>query len=77
VICGMMTHMCVEAATRAGSDYGFECLVIGDACATRDLEFNGHKVSAEDVHISTLSTISGSYAKVMDVEEFLATLDNL
>ncbi len=77
VICGMMTHMCVEAATRAGSDYGFECLVVGDACATRAVEFNGKKVSAEDVHISTLSTISGSYAKVMDVEKFLTTIDNL
>ena len=77
VICGMMTHICVEAATRAGSDYGFECLVVGDACATRALEFNGNKVSAEDVHISTLSTISGSYVKVMDTEKFLTTIDNL
>lgn len=76
IICGMMTHMCVEAATRAGSDYGFECIVVSDACATRALEFNGNKVSAEDVHISTLSTISGSYAKVMDTDKFLATIDN-
>jgi len=76
VICGMMTHMCVEAAIRAGSDYGFECLVISDACATRALEYNGIKVSAEEVQTSTFSTLSGSYAKVMDVEEFMTSINN-
>ena len=25
VICGMMTHVCVEAAARASADYGFQC----------------------------------------------------
>ena len=41
VICGMMTHMCVDATTRAAKDFGLECIVIGDACATKDLEING------------------------------------
>ena len=75
VICGMMTHMCVEAATRAGSDYGFECIVVHDACATKALEFNGKKVNANDVHLSTLSTIAGTYAKVMDVEKVLTIIN--
>ena len=71
VICGMMTHMCVEAATRAASDFGFKCLLVQDACATRDLEFNGHKITASDVHNSTLSTLSGSYAEVIDTKTYL------
>ena len=71
VIGGMMTHMCVEAATRAGHDYGFECVVIQDACTTRDLRFNNKVVIAEDVHYSTLSSLSGNYARVMDLESFL------
>lgn len=71
VICGMMTHMCVEAATRAAHDLGFECIVIEDACATRDLKFSDKIIKAEDVHFSTLSSLSGYYAKVVDLETFL------
>jgi nicotinamidase-related amidase len=70
VICGMQTHMCVEAATRAASDYGFTCTLIHDACATRDLRFGDKTVKAEDVHYSTLSTLS-NYAKIMSTREYL------
>ncbi len=70
VLLGMQTHMCLEAATRAGVDFGFNCSVIHDACATRDLEFNGHITPAKDVHSSTLNTLK-SYAKVLSAEEFL------
>ncbi len=71
VIVGMQTHMCVEAATRAASDLGFECILIHDACATRALKFNDKVIGAEDVHYSTLSTLSGTYAQVMDTKTFL------
>ena len=70
VICGMQTHMCLEAVTRAAHDYGFHCTVIANACATRTLEFNGAIVQAEDVHNSTLGTLSGTYAKVIDTKSF-------
>lgn len=49
VICGAMTHMCIDTSTRAAFDLGYSCQVISDACATRDLDFKGHKVSADDV----------------------------
>ncbi len=71
VICGMMTHMCVEAAVRAASDYGFEVTLIQDACTTRALEFNGRDISAEAVHNSTLVSLSGYYAKITDTASFL------
>ncbi len=71
VICGMMTHMCVEAAVRASSDYGFEVTLIQDACTTRALEFHGSEISAEAVHNSTLASLSGYYAKVTDTKTFL------
>ena len=70
ILAGMQTHMCLEAATRAADDYGFNCTVIHDACATRDLDFNGHIVKAEDVHASTLNTLR-SYAKVFSLKEYL------
>jgi nicotinamidase-related amidase len=70
VICGMQTHMCVEAATRAASDYGFKCILIHDACATKDLKFGDKIIKAEDVHYSTLSTLA-NYAKVISTKEYL------
>ncbi len=70
VICGMQTHMCVEAAVRAGSDHGFGCILVHDACATRALTFKDRTVSAEDVHASTLSALR-AYAKVVDTATFL------
>jgi nicotinamidase-related amidase len=70
VICGMQTHMCVEAATRAGSDFGFKCTLIYDACATKDLKFGDKIVKSNDVHYSTLATLK-AYAEVIDLETFL------
>jgi len=72
VICGMQTHMCLEAAVRAASDLGFSCQVVHDACATRDLEFAGATVAAQDVHLATLSTLAGVYAEVVDTQAALA-----
>jgi len=71
VICGMMTHMCVEAAARASADNGFEVIVLDDACATKNLVFGGDTVLAKDVHVSTLATIQDYYGKVMTVDEFI------
>jgi nicotinamidase-related amidase len=73
IICGMQTHMCVEAASRAASDLGYKCTVIDDACTTRDLKYGENIVLAKDVHYSTLSTLR-SYARIMTTEEFLRDL---
>jgi len=70
VVTGMQTHMCVEAAVRAAADYGFEVTVIHDACATRDLEFDGTIVPADQVHAGALAAMNGNYAKVVSTEEF-------
>lgn len=71
IVCGMMTHMCVEGAARASADYGFSVVVIDDACATRDLKLGDKMVKAADVHVSALATIEGYYGTVMTVDEFL------
>jgi len=70
VICGMQTQMCVEAATRAASDYGFKCILVQDACATRDLKYGDRLIKAEDVHYSTLATLK-NYATIITLSEFL------
>jgi len=74
VICGMQTHMCVEAATRAASDLGYEVLLVGEACATRDLKHGDSVVPAAQVHAATLATLDRTYAKVVDVKAALETL---
>ena len=71
VICGMMTHMCVDATTRAAKDLGFEIELIGDACATRDLEIDGQKVKAKDVHNAFLAALNYFYATVKNTEQWL------
>lgn len=70
VIVGMMTHMCVEAATRSADDLGFETILISDACATRDLKYGDEVVAAKDVQLSTLSTLR-AYAMITSTAEFL------
>jgi nicotinamidase-related amidase len=70
VLCGMQTHMCLEAATRAAHDFGFNCTVVGDACATQDITYNNVTTAAEQVHTSTLATLR-NYAKVISTEEYL------
>ena len=72
VLVGMQTHMCLEAATRAAYDLGFQCVVISDACATRDLTYGDTTVKAADVHASTLATLDRTYAKVVDTKTFLS-----
>jgi nicotinamidase-related amidase len=74
VICGMQTHMCVEAAVRAAHDFGFTCLLVEDACATRALQYQEYIISAKYVHYSTLSTLQGTYATVVETESFLKDL---
>ena len=71
VICGMQTHMCVEAAVRAAHDFGFTCLLASDACATRTLQFEEHIIPAANVHFSTLNTLQGSYARVATTEAII------
>jgi nicotinamidase-related amidase len=74
VIVGMQTHMCVEAATRAAADLGFEVTVIQDACATRDLTLGAILVPAAHVHAAALAAMASSYAHVMSAPDWLATL---
>ena len=74
VVAGMQTHMCVEAAVRAGADLGFDVVLVDDACATRDLKIRDTTVPAASVHAGVLAALNGSYAKVVTVAELLAAL---
>lgn len=75
VLCGMMTHLCVDASMRAAVDFGYPVLLAGDACATRALTYGGMKVPAEYVHAAFLAALK-SYGQVLDTEEILEKLKN-
>lgn len=77
VICGMMTHMCVDATVRAAFDHGFDCVAIHDACATRKLVFNGDVIPASQVHGAFLAALSGIYAQICASNEFALRCDPL
>src|SRR3954453_16549836 len=72
VICGAMSHMCVDAGTRAASDLGYKCVVVHDACATRDQEFEGAVVPAAQMHAAFMAALKFGYAKAVSTEEYLA-----
>jgi len=69
VVAGMMTHMCIDATTRAACDLGFECAVAADACAAPALALGGVQVPADQVHAAFLAALSGSYARVLPVAD--------
>ncbi|MGD9055123.1 MAG: cysteine hydrolase family protein [Desulfobacterales bacterium] len=72
VICGAMSHMCIDATTRAAADLGFQCTLIHDGCATRNLDFGTQKVLAKDVHASFMAALSSAYARVISCNNFFA-----
>ncbi|NMZ08135.1 cysteine hydrolase [Pseudomonas proteolytica] len=71
VVVGSMSHMCIDAVVRAAADYGYTITVIHDACATRDLEFNGKTVAAAQVHEAYMASLAFAYASVVSADEFL------
>jgi len=72
-ICGAMTHMCIDSTVRAAFDMGFRCVLISDACATRNLEFSGVTMEAAQVHAAFMAALSVPFAKIIQVNE----LENL
>ena len=74
VLCGAMSHMCVDAGARAASDLGYRCVVVHDACATRDQEFEGVVVPAEQVHAAFMAALRFGYATALSTEEYLGKM---
>ncbi|MDX1900881.1 MAG: cysteine hydrolase family protein [Gammaproteobacteria bacterium] len=71
ILCGMMTHLSVDATVRAAYDLGFGCTVLQDACATKSLEFNGTTISSDTVQNAFLAALQPLYAEVITTRELL------
>lgn len=73
ILCGMMTHMCVDASMRAAADFGYPVILAADACTTRNLTYAEMKVPAEYVHAAFLAALK-SYGQVLKTDEILEHL---
>lgn len=70
VISGMMTHMCVDATSRAAAEFAYQPMIIAEATATRQLSYSGRTVEAEDVQTACLSAFQ-MFSQVVSIEDYL------
>lgn len=71
VVCGMMTHMCIDTTVRYAKDLGFTVTLIEDACTTKDLIWKGDTIPAKIVHATYMASVHGMFADVITAEKFL------
>lgn len=65
IICGMMTHMCVDTTVRAAMDYGYSVKIVADACATMDLTINGETIPADLVQKVSIAALDDIFATII------------
>ena len=65
IVCGMMTHMCVDTTVRAAMDYGYDVDLVADACATMDLEIDGEIIPAQTVQKTFIASLEGVFANII------------
>jgi len=70
-----MTHMCVDATTRAAADFGYPVLLASDTCATRALAFGNTEIPARQVQAVFLAALK-SYAQVLSSQEVITQLES-
>ena len=74
VICGAMTHMCIDSTVRAAFDVDFRCLVISDACAMRNMQFAGICIEASQFHTAFLAALSSPFAHIIELNKLKSQL---
>lgn len=72
VVVGAMSHNCVDSTVRAAADLGYRTTTLHDACATRDLEFEGATLPAAQVHAAQMAGLAFMYGEVIDTDTWLS-----
>ena len=72
VITGYMAHMCLNSTTRDAAEFGYNCVVISELTATRDLPDNkdGY-ISAEVIKEANLAALRDRFAIVLQTADEL------
>lgn len=76
VICGMMTHMCIDTSVRAAFELGYKVKLIADATATRALRYDNEAVSASNVQKAFLAALHGVFSEVVTTDSWLAAQES-
>ena len=71
VIIGAMSRMCIDATSRAASEFGYKTTIIHDTCAKMDLEFEGATVPASQVHATIMAALAFAYGTVTTTEHYI------
>ena len=71
VICGMMSHMCVDTTVRSAKMLGFEIELLSDACTTRDLLWENAPIPTDLVHAAFMAALQNTFADVKRTETFI------
>lgn len=74
VVCGMMSHMCVDTTVRSANAKGYVVTLLEDACTTMDLEWQGQRYPAKTVHQIYMASLDGVFASVMKTDEYIANI---
>ena len=69
VVVGAMSHMCIDATTRAAKNMGLACTVVRDACATLDMTFEGTVVPVAQAHAAFMGALGQAYATVVTARD--------
>ena len=77
IICGAMSHMCIDATIRAGFDLGYNIELVHDACATKDLIFKNNSIKAKDVHDTFMASLNGTFCTVKSTQDILRTFKHI
>lgn len=75
IVCGAMSHMCIDSTVRAGFDLGLSCVVVADGCAARDLAYGDQIIAAVHVHGAYMAGLAAAFAKVTDMHGLKMMLD--
>jgi len=77
VICGMMSHMCIDTSVRAAKRLHFDVLLAEDACTTKDLNWRNMQIPSTTVHQTMMAALDGTFAKVETTEAILQQLTSI
>jgi len=73
-ICGIQTNMCCETTARMAGNLGLDTWFILDATHTFAKEFNGRKISAEELAQTTAVNLSGEFAEILSTEAAISRI---
>lgn len=77
VLVGASTNNSVEATARTASGFGFNVVIVEDACFTfAKSDYLGTKRTATEVHAMSLANLNGEYAQVISSIELLHDIKN-